>query len=337
MSNKLANFWPRKYLYTIDHDLLRQLSSDYRQWDLARAHLSADHLHWSAGVARCFSYFKDLPYERLAFAHRHCTTTFFMDDVWERSCFGGTSGTFGRAYLSNLANTVRGQEGYIIDLNVFKSDAVTDNLLDSALFAQNILRQNLETGKKVLSPLGYALQKEVILIWFQNLIREESLLLPSQKDGNKYHYDNLMNTRVMTVGYELVLPAILPVSDNTGAEIIRPYHNFAMMGSMVAALDNDLASAPKEQGKWAGDESPMNLLFAVQREDGCGVMAAARKIVNRRNAIVKVMAGELEVCPKRWRAAYTNMLLYALNFSDYEYVSEHGRPNTRYGFTWHRD
>lgn len=334
-SDEVYTYWPESCLYRVDHDMVTRLNDDFMGWDLCRDGLHPHIMQWSAACSRLFSVFPELPVDQLSFAHRHYMTAFYMDDSMERSCRNGTSTTFGSAFVSNLRSIYSDPLLFLIDLNAFESDLVPRSQIDAALFAQEVTRCTTEFGKKVLSHSHFAYHRHVSLLWLEYLLREAAAYQENIRTGGTSSYSDLLETRHMTIGFEMTTAGILPPDDTVVNRILTPFNPFYHLGSIIVVIDNDTASAPKEMGTESDETSPSNF-FIIQKKEGKGDLEAVRHLLEKRNAMAKCMDDQLTMLPASWRPAYFNILKCAFSFCDFEYVLEHGRPNTRYGFMWYK-
>jgi hypothetical protein len=330
-------YQPPNALAPIDHDVVAHLAADYRKWKLAGDVLGPELHDWAASLSRSYSSFPNIPIQQLEFAHRHVTTTFFMDDPFEKSCRLGVGSTFGLAYLGNLMCIYRKEKPHLMtDLTRFESDIVTKELIQGAHMAMEVVRENNAFGQRVLSPAGWEYQRLVGLEWLDSLARERLVIDQSSPTRHSFTVDQRMEIRMGTVGLELISPGIIP-QDDVSLQVMMPFNPFVYSAAAIGILDNDTTSSVKERGTGADDEHRSNLFFAYKHAGNLTDMQAIRVVTKIRNNYARNMEMQYNLIRESWRPAYYNMLKYCFLISDYEWCVEHGTPNPRYGWTWTKE
>lgn len=333
-SDEVYSYWPESCMYTVDHDVVTRLYEGYMDWNVARNRLEPKIVEWAAACGRIFSVFPELPMEQLSFAHRHYTTTFFMDDPYERSCRKGTGNSFGRAYLHNLRLIFQGETTGWSDLKCFQSDRTPSVDVEVALFALDIVKENRSLGERVLSRDQFDFHLKTCYLWLDFLSRESKSFEDNVSQGSVSGYSDLLGTRHITCGFELVIAGVLPSATFT-LPLITPLNPFVHLAAVVVAMDNDIVSVPKERKSGEDQESPSNFFFTIRNREEDSDMRAVRQLLHRRNAMVKCLHDQIMMMPPGWKHSYLNLLKYTMSICDFEYVLGHGSPNPRYGFVWH--
>jgi hypothetical protein len=329
----LFNYYPGCCIEPINHERMAFMMQDYKEWDLLRGRMSDKLKNWCASLARVFSIF-DVSHERLAYSHRLLTTTFLMDDPVERGCKVGAKETFVYAFIANLKAIFTEERPVMIDLQVFLSDRVDQDLIDAAKFAQDLVRCNNETGKQVMPPGYHAYNIKCQLAWFDTLKKEADLfdgmrIINPNDDG----FEDTLEIRRGSIGYESIVASILPDYDKLTCSLLPAYSSFVDMAAAVTAIDNDLTSAPKEKGSASHKQSESNVYHFLLKQ-GKGELAAAHILTNLRNRILMNMEEQIFLMNKSWRAPFQVVFKHALMASDYNFCVGHGHPNPRYGFSW---
>ena len=328
-SDEVWTYWPEMCLYHIDHDVVESITKDIQKWDKLDQ-MNDKAKEWAIGSTRVFGNCPTVPYAQKVYAHMQFLNSFCMDDPYENSCRKGTALTFGSAFLSNCRAILVNDCKSLIDLKGFESEKTTKKDIAAALFGQEVLRDTTTFARDHVSRQVYEIHRLNNLCWIDAVLREGHSFAKNEALNLKTTYEEQMDHRIETAGFELVLAGILPPKD-AKLHMYRNYNPFLHQGSMIVALDNDTASAPKERTEV--DRSLSNLLFNLV--EGRSEMEAVRELLSRRNLIARNMEQQMKILPKSWRPLYQSIFNYALTLCDYEYVHGKGdRYNPRYGFTW---
>ena len=172
------------------------------------------------------------------------------------------------------------------------------------------------------------------LLFYEYLMRESGNFYKHVQERTSIDYETLLETRIMTIGLEYVLSAVLPQDGSIHDRLMGHFNPFLHVLGTCVSFDNDIAASPKEKGLTDGtDVCPINMFFSISKEHN-DPMDSVRAALLRRNATMSLMEQQVKMLPGSWRKSYENTLKLALSFCDYEYLLGHGRPNPRYGNTW---